>query len=249
LTFLGKRPYEGGKLTKILVLSRKLSAKNLIEAVRSSVNTMTPMPDLATVESAATKVSRQMVKVNIEDRHQLPPGTFLRWMAPSLVGPKLLMQFINETDFPMKVVSGKVGWFRKNLEFVQDVQPHSSYLKGLQSYRYLILSTGFPHMFSAGGYLTIYLNGILSSDIEPPAGASRIIESALWHAALDPLPVISKTINIQDKTIAEFTLGQDTYNAMKSGEAKTLYWFDRGVHYMTRAEIVEFCFFFGVVIW
>ena len=30
LTFLGSLPYEGGKLTKILVLSRKLSAKTLV---------------------------------------------------------------------------------------------------------------------------------------------------------------------------------------------------------------------------
>jgi len=233
LTFLGKLPYEGGKLTKIVVLSRKLSAKRLVEAVRSSLN-MPPMPDLATVESAATKVSRQTVKVNLEDRHQVPPGNFLRWMISSLAGPRFWVQFVNETDFPMKVVSGKFGWCNNYLKFVQDVEPRSSYPRGITY-----------GIFSTGGYLVIYLNGIVSLDIEPPASATRVIEFALSRGAFEPFT--PKKINIQDKTIAEFTRGQDTYNALKSGEAKTLYWFDRGVHYMARAEIV--ILFSGVVIW
>ena len=44
-------------------------------------------------------------------------------------------------------------------------------------------------------------------------------------------------INIQDNTGNEFTQGENAYNAMKSGEAKTLYWFDRGMHFMASAEI------------
>lgn len=83
----------------------------------------------------------------------------------------------------------------------------------------------------------IYLNGILSSGLEPPADDVRLIEFALsrekgWF-------VVHRKINIQDKTDDEFTLGQDACNSMKCGEAKPLYWFNRGIHFMIRAEIVN----------
>ena len=42
---------------------------------------------------------------------------------------------------------------------------------------------------------------------------------------------------MQDKTSAEFTHGRDTYNKMKSGEDKTLYWFESGMHFMAKAEM------------
>ena len=46
-------------------------------------------------------------------------------------------------------------------------------------------------------------------------------------------------INIQDNTGNEFTQGENAYNAMKCGEVKTLYWFDRGMHFMARAEDIQ----------
>lgn len=51
-------------------------------------------------------------------------------------------------------------------------------------------------------------------------------------------------INIQDKTSDEFTRGQDTY---KCGEAKTLYWFENGKHFMARGGIVSLRL--GVTLW
>jgi len=239
LTFLGRLPYEGGKLTKILVLSRKLSAKRLVEAVRSSLN-MLPMPNLAIVEAAATKVSLQKVNVPLEDRHQLPPGDGLTWMLSSVFGTKYWIQFVDKTDFPMKVVSGTVGLGNRRLKFFQDVYPHSSHSLGLEGMEF----GAFP--FSTGGYFIIYLNGILSSDIEPPTGDSWVIEFAASFL-LGLLESTPAKVNIQDKTSGEFTHGADTHNSLKSGEAKTLYWLDRGVHFMARAEIVN-CFG-GVTIW
>ena len=129
LTFLGSLPYEGGKLTKILVLSRKLSAKRLVEVVRTSLN-MSQMPNLTDVESAAVKVSRQSVKLKLDHRHQVPPGNGLVRMVSKVIGAPFWVQFINETDCPMKVVSGTAGQCKK-LKFVQDVQPRSSYPQGL----------------------------------------------------------------------------------------------------------------------
>ena len=66
LTFLGRLPYEGGKLTKIVVLSRHTSGKRLVEAVIRSLD-LPQLPDSATVESVASKVSSQCVKLKLED--------------------------------------------------------------------------------------------------------------------------------------------------------------------------------------
>jgi len=154
----------------------------------------------------------------------------------SVLRPPFWVQFVNETDVPIKIVSGTVGWRKTNLKFVQDVLPHSSHAQGLAYSSF--------HTFSSGGYLIIYLNGMLNPNSVRPEGDVRVVEFAMSGAMLD---FFSEKINIRDITSGEFLSGQDTYNAVKSGEAKTLYWFDRGVHYMARAEIVRS--FFGVVIW
>lgn len=107
LTFLGRLPYEGGKLTKIVALSRNMRGKSLVEAVRGSLG-LTQMEDYAAVEAAASKVARQSVKAKTE-WHQVLPETLLKWFLVSTFGPMFWVQFINETDFPMKIVSGRIG--------------------------------------------------------------------------------------------------------------------------------------------
>ena len=145
-------------------------------------------------------------------------------MLANVINTKMsfLVQFINETDFPMKIVSGSVGESKSNLEFVQDIEPRSSCWK----------NANLAKSFSIGGYLIIYLNGILGSDEEPPRRNARIIEFALSSTL--------ERINIQDKTFCEFSRGQDTYDTMmKSAElTESLFWFDVGRHFMTRGEIV-----------
>ena len=84
--------------------------------------------------------------------------------------------------------------------------------------------------FSTGGYIILYQNGILSSEEQPPATNVRVIEFALSSLM---------KINIQNKTGSEFTRGQDTYDKMNSGKAKTFYWFNYGKHFMARAEITR----------
>ncbi len=205
LTFLGRLPYEGGKLIKIVVLSRNMRGKSVVEAVRGSLD-LPEMQGLDRVEAAAAKVARQSVKAKA-DGHQIHPGGFFK---------SCWVQFINETDFPIKIISGRVGW--SDLKFVQDVRPRASFHDQVGS------------TFSTGGYIIIYLNGILSPNTEPPARQARVIEFALSF-------FITEKINIQDKTSDEFTRGQDTYNKMKCGEAKTLYWFENGKHFLARGEI------------
>ena len=275
LTYLGRLPYEGGKLTKIVVLSRNMRGKSVVEAVRVSLD-LQEMQDLATVEIAAKIVSSQSVKIRLEG-HQIHPGNRVCCSPKTEEPPKMvanvvykkksnseqntegasemvatvvykkklnaiskireatekvanvintkmsfLVQFINETDFPMKIVSGSVGESKSNLEFVQDIAPRSSCWK----------NANLAYSFSIGGYLIIYLNGILGSDEEPPTRNARVIEFALSSTL--------ERVNIQDKTFCEFSRGQDTYDTMmKSAElTESLYWFDGGRHFMTRGEIV-----------
>ena len=147
-------------------------------------------------------------------------------------GPSFYAHFINETNFPMKIVSGRFGQNKGNLEFVQVVQPHASHPQRAVSFTDF-LGTGF----STGGYITLYLNGIVSPDMAPPADDVRVMEFALSLGLLPPF-FNRKIINIEDKTSNEFTGGKDTYKKMNSSETKTLYWFDKGTHFMARGEIV-----------
>ena len=231
LTFLGRLPYEGGKLMKIVVLSRNTSGKRLVEAVRRSLD-LPQLPDSATVESEASKVSSQCVKLKLEDHdtHSLQNSVFPQGnkavvaLTRVLVGV-IYIEFVNETDFPMKIVSGKVGWRTlRSFTFTHDVQSRSNCWLEISR---LPGTSGF----STGGYIILYQNGILSSEVEPPASNVRVIEFALTSLM---------KINIQDKTSGEFTSGQDTYDKMNSGKAKTLYWFNNGEHFIARAEITRY---------
>lgn len=217
LTFLGRMPYEGGKLTKIIALSRNIEGKGLVETVRRSLS-LPPMPDSATVESAAAKVTGQSVKLRLQGHH-VPPGYGFMWIKKHVLGPYLWFQCVNETDFPMKIVSREKGG-RGELSFIYDVQPHSSCPVGFWS-----------AVFFSCGYMIIFLNGNVSHDLTPRPGDTRAIEFAFCRNRF-----LRLKINIQDNTGNEFTQGENAYNVMKSGEAKTLYWFDHGKHFMARAE-------------
>ena len=230
LTFLGRLPYEGGKLTKIVVLSRHTSGKRLVEAVIRSLD-LPQLPDSATVESVASKVSSQCVKLKLEDHvpHSPENSVFPQGIKAVVALTRVLVgvtfiEFINETDFPMKIVSGKVGRrASRSVTFTHDVQSRSNcWLE--------IARLPGSSEFSTGGYIILYQNGILSSEVEPPASNVRVIELALSSL---------RKINIQDKTGSEFTRGQDTYDKMNSGKAKTCYWFNHGKHLMARAEITR----------
>ena len=230
LTFLGRLPYEGGKLTKIVVLSRHTSGKRLVEAVRRSLD-LQQLPDSAIVESVASKVSSQCVKLKLEDHvpHSPENSVFPQGIKAVVALTRVLVgvtfiEFINETDFPMKIVSGKVGRrASRSVTFTHDVQSRSNcWLE--------IARLPGSSEFSTGGYIILYQNGILSSEVEPPASNVRVIEFALSSL---------RKINIQDKTGSEFTRGQDTYDKMNSGKAKTCYWFNHGKHLMARAEITR----------
>ncbi|XP_022783101.1 uncharacterized protein LOC111323916 [Stylophora pistillata] len=236
LTFLGRLPHHGGKLTKILALSRNLRAKGLVEVVRGSLD-LTPMQSLDTVESDARKVSRQSVKGKAEG-HQIFNGSPLKCLFFSLWGPKFYAQFINETDFPVKIVSGRIGQNKGNLEIVQVLQPHASHSQRAFSF------TDFMCGFSTGGYIILYMNGVVSPGTEPPTDDARVIEFALSRGHMPP--ILNHKINIEDKTNNEFTSGKDTYKKMNSMETKSLYWFERGIHFMARGEIVTERFNIGI---
>lgn len=207
LKFVGRLPCpsEGGKLTKVLLLTRNPEAKKVVEAVRSRLD-LPKMPDSNEVEKAVEKVSRQSVQLKLDGkmfaeglRGVLTAVELLPLPIPIVIGSATTVLFINETDFPMRIVSGTVGWPKGNMEFQEDVKPHSHYDKVIYS---------FTGTFSTGGYIKIAYDEKLSSKEDPnEGGAVKVIEFALSspYAA-------SIKINIGDNK--ERTRGEGTYKNM-----------------------------------
>ena len=214
LTFLGRLPSEGGKLTKIVVFSRNAKARRLVKMVTKEFG-LPEMPDSKRIESNAELVSRQYVQSKTEGH-------------PDFRRPACQIQFINETKFPLKIISGTVGNRVRQLDrFTQVVQPRSCYETLRDPFR-------VPAGVSIGGYIIVYLDEKLRSDDEPDdADMTPVIEFALCNLWFTQ----PSKVNIQDKSGTEFTRGKDTYYKMKDGETKTIYWTTNGTHYMARAEL------------
>ena len=198
-------------MTKTVVVSRNAEARHLAKKVTSGLG-LPEMMDPKYVQAreiCASMVSSQKIPLKL-DRH------------PDLkrYGGSPQIQFINETKFPLKIVSGTAGNRPKKHTFTEVIQPSSSYERKTSG------------AFSVGGYILIYLDGELRSDDEPQgADVIRIIE----FVCSSPYSGCLK-VNIQDKTNGEFTRGQDTWDKMYDGETKTIYWKTNGTHYMANAE-------------
>ncbi|XP_068745242.1 uncharacterized protein [Montipora capricornis] len=209
LTFLGR--IGGGKLTKIVALSRNIRGRSWVETVRQSLG-LSPMHDLSVVESSARKVDQQSVKLKSVD--------ICNWFLLRYFGNKFSIQFINNMDFAMKIVSGKVGWSQEDkLKFVQTVQPGGRHHLALLS------------SFSTAGYIILdFEKDVLGSDIGPPREYRRIIEFAVSNV------FFNFAISMLDKTDAQFSHGLDALNK-GSEDAVTLYFSDGGKYYIAKAEI------------
>ena len=112
-TFLGLLPYEGGKLTKVVVVSRNAEARHLVKNVTRGLG-LPGMMDPSYVQLAASNVSRQTIPLKL-DRH------------PDIQKRGSSLQFINETKFPLKTVSGTAGNRPKKHTPTEVIQPSSSY--------------------------------------------------------------------------------------------------------------------------
>ena len=201
LTFLGRLPSEGGKLTKIVAFSRNTEARSIVKMTTRGFG-FPELPDYNTVESKAEIVSRQSVKLKLEGHCNI----FERSSNQR--------QFINETQFPIKVIEYKVSEDVK--VFSENLKPRSSLVRGDSSSR---------------GYVLIYLDGQVRLGDEPyTSDETHIIEFASYKG------FFSVGINIQDKTCSEFTRGQDTYDTIDSQRNKKIYWKTKGVHYVASAE-------------
>ena len=206
LTFLGK--IDGGKLTKIVALSRRIRDRSLVETVRHSLG-LSPMPNLTTVESSAKKVSQQAVTLR-----PVPKCNVNGWLLYFFYS-HVSIQFFNEVDVPMKIVSGEVGESQGNqFQFEQIVEPRKSYRQ----------ETNF--FISTGGYIVLYFNSsMVSSDLEN----TRVIEFAVSHGCFE------YKIGMQDKTNEEFSGGQDALDE-SSEHPVTLYFSENGKYYIAKAE-------------
>ena len=204
LTFLGK--IDGGKLTKIVALSRRIRDRSLVETVRHNLD-LSPMPNLTTVESSAKKVSQQAVTLRSVQNCN---GSLYQYL-----GKDVSIQFFNDVDVPMKIISGKVGDSQGNqFQFEQIVEPRKSYRQ----------ETNF--FISTGGYIVLYFNSsMVSSDLEN----TRVIEFAVSNCFSE------SKIGMQDKTDAEFSGGQDALDE-SSVHPVTLYFSENGKYYIAKAE-------------
>ena len=201
LTFLGRLPSEGGKLTKIVAFSRNTEARSIVKMTTRGFG-FPELPDYNTVESKAEIVSRQSVKLKLQGHYNI-----FEWDSNQ-------RQFINETQFPMKVIEYKVSEDVK--VFSENLKPRSSLFRGDVCSR---------------GYVLIYLDGQVRLDDEPyTSDETHIIEFASDGG------FSSKGINIQDKTCSELTRGQDTYDKINSQKNKQIDWKTKGVHYVASAE-------------
>ena len=203
LTFLGRLPSEGGKLTKIVAFSRNAEARHVVKMVTRAFR-WSEILDLETVESKAEIVSRQFVKLKLEGH-------------PALSGSFHMIQFINETQFPLKLCGTTPE------KFTHVLQPRSSWYKDQPDFVYGAFI----------GYVIIFLDGKLHSDDETcDSDVTRVIEFALYRSVFIP----GHRVNIQDKTTSELTKGQDTYEKLKDNKSKTIYWKTNETQYMACAD-------------
>ena len=188
-------------MTKIVAFSRNTEARSIVKMTTRGFG-FPELPDYNTVESKAEIVSRQSVKLKLEGHCNI----FERSSNQR--------QFINETQFPIKVIEYKVSEDVK--VFSENLKPRSSLVRGDSSSR---------------GYVLIYLDGQVRLGDEPyTSDETHIIEFASYKG------FFSVGINIQDKTCSEFTRGQDTYDTIDSQRNKKIYWKTKGVHYVASAE-------------
>jgi len=210
LTFLGK--IDGGKLTKIVALSRRFRGRSVVETVRRNLG-LSPMHHLETVEEAAREVGKMSVKL----KSARICDSFWRQLA----GIRISIQFINDADFPIKIVSGEIGWSQGDpLKFEQIVQPGGRH--------YIDLPFFTTRWFSTGGYLNLDIDNVLDSADVGPLEYTRVIEFAMSN-------YVFSNISIQDKTDARFSHGQATLN--EKSYADTLYFSEGGKYYIAKAEI------------
>ena len=191
LTFLGRLPSEEGKLTKLVAFSRNAEARRIVKMTTRGFG-FPEILDYEAVESKAEIVSRQSVTLKLEGY----PNIFDFSRINGRIG---VMQFINETQYPMKVIGGV------KKKFTQVLQPRSS----------SDLDISHP---CAGGYVLIYLDGKLRPDDEPhSADETMVIEFAYYLGFGKP------GINIQNKTCGEFTRGEDAYKKVNGERQKHFY--------------------------
>ena len=204
LTFLGRLPSEEGKLTKLVAFSRNAEARLIVKMTTRGFG-FPEILDYEAVEKKAEIVSRQSVKLKLENHPIVFP-------IRSINRRRSVMQFINETQYPMKVIGGTYPESVKQ-KFTRVLQPRSS-------------SIWRPNA-SFGGYVLIYLDGKLRPDDEPDsADKTRVIEFA--YKCLG--------VYIQDKTCSEFTRGRDTYDKVERRKGpENVYWKTNEVHHMASA--------------
>ena len=210
LTFLGT--LDEGKRFMILQLRGNVNAYNSVEVFREFLG-LTKMKDLKYLQDERINLSGPRFRT--EDYPNKHFWSLRHWF-----------QFINETDFEVKIIMPGVGSLVSNLKFVKIVKPRNSYERKAS------ISTQY---FSAGGFFIIYLDGQIATndDSFPNNGNFKVYEFSLSCPlmGLNKIKFIEKSDNILEVN------GKDCWNAMDSGELpQPHYWSFRNKHYVVGAE-------------
>jgi len=210
LTFLGRLPYEGGKLTKIVVLSRDAEARSKLESVTRSLG-LPRFPDFETMESRAKHVSGMSIKVSDVSSEIL----LKYWYS---------VRFINETKFPMKVVCASTTNCSSNVELTTVLEPRGWCHEEIPS----------AYTITVNGYILLYLDGKKRSDDYPRSpDKTRVIEFALsWPYSINIQDKTGSEFTKGEDTFDKMQNGED--------RKKTIYWLTNGTHHMARGEILPF---------
>ena len=209
LTFLGT--LDEGKRFMILHLRGNVNAYNSVEVFREFLG-LTKMQDLKYLQDEGINLPGPRFRT--EDHAKKHFWSLRHWF-----------QFINETDFEVKIIMPGVGGIVSNLKFVTNVKPRNSYNR-----RASIIT----RYFSAGGYFIIYQDGQIATNDDPfpNNGNFKVYEFSLSCPlkGLNKIKFIDRSDNILKAN------GINCWNAMDSGELpQPHYWSFRNKHYVVGA--------------
>ena len=139
-------PYIATRAAKIFHLRINLYEFSIVEAFRSCLK----LPAMPRYEDVSTGVLRRVLKnvrLNTDE-----------YYLPSKNHDHHYFQLINETKVPIKIVSGIVGDDINSMKFIVNVDPGSEFHTA---------ATRNGPIFSTGGCIFVYLNGIGKPDNKP----------------------------------------------------------------------------------
>ena len=151
-------PYVATIAGKIFHIRINLHEFNIVEAFRSCLQ-LPAMPSYEEVRAGVLGRMLRNVRLNTDE-----------YYVPSKNYDHHYFQLINETKVPIKIVSGIVGDDANSLKFIVNVDPQSEFHTS---------ATRNGPIFSTGGCIFVYLNGINRPDNNPESQTAKKLGFAI----------------------------------------------------------------------